>query len=89
MFVIPAVLAFAIGVRFASWWWVAGPPLGLILPYFALVAADRRRTVLVRIVGDSPDVGVEGMATIFGLVVIIWGLVGAAAALAGVALANR
>jgi hypothetical protein len=35
-----ALFAFSIGVRFRSWWWVLGPPIGFSLPTsVALIAS--------------------------------------------------
>ncbi|MDQ3227708.1 MAG: hypothetical protein M3Q50_13890 [Chloroflexota bacterium] len=47
MVLIPVAVAFLIGVRLRSWWWVGGPPITTILmsltyPAFAYLTSPRR-----------------------------------------------
>ena len=37
---VPLILAFLIGVRFRSWWWILGPPVAITLMTLTYAALD-------------------------------------------------
>ena len=77
-FIVPTLLACAIGVRFRSWWWGLGPLAALTLPFLALAVRawilDSGSEAWVWLLAFSMLGAVYGgLLSLAGLVGVWWG----------------
>jgi hypothetical protein len=74
-FLVPAVVAFVIGVRFRTWWWGLGPLTALALPAALFIIGASNRAL-------DPDS--QGWAVVFSLFFVVYGALFSLIGIAGV-----